>query len=101
MRVKVNGQIVAVCVNEYNDARQNVAAAWCLGLVACGLVLGACCFFYFLFFLGSVPVDTGLSIDYDLATPVNLLGFHPLLFFQAPCSMVKFALHNPAGLGES
>tara|TARA_R100000234_G_scaffold7556_1_gene4893 strand:+ start:232 stop:393 length:162 start_codon:yes stop_codon:yes gene_type:complete len=35
MRVKVNGQNVAVCVKEYNDARQNVAAA-------CGLVLGAC-----------------------------------------------------------
>jgi len=26
-------------------------------------------------------VDTGLSIDYDLATPVGLFRFHPLLFF--------------------
>jgi len=42
MRVKVNGQIVAVCVKEYNDARQNVAAACGLGLGAWGLVLGAC-----------------------------------------------------------
>jgi hypothetical protein len=50
-------------------------------LVACGLVLGAWGFFYFLFFLGSAPVDTGLSIDYDLATPVSLFRLHPLLFF--------------------
>ncbi len=41
MRIKVNGQNVAICVKEYIDARQNVAAAWCLGLVACS-------FFYFL-----------------------------------------------------
>jgi len=74
MRVKVKCQIVAVCVKEYIDARQNVAAA-------CGLVLGAWGFFYFLFFLGSAPVDTGLSIDYDLATPVSLFRLHPLLFF--------------------
>ena len=30
---------------------------------------------------GSVPVDTSLSIDYDLATLVGLFRFHPLLFF--------------------
>jgi hypothetical protein len=30
------------------------------------------------------PVDTGLSIDYDLATPVGLFRFHPLLFFLGP-----------------
>jgi len=48
MRVKVNGQIVAVCVKEYNDARQNVAAAWCLGLVA--WCLGLVAFFIFYFF---------------------------------------------------
>jgi len=64
-------------------------------LAACSLFRGAWCLD-----LGAT-LDTGLSIDYDLATPADLLGFHPLLFFQAPCSMVKFALHNPAGLGES
>ena len=26
-------------------------------------------------------MDTSLSIDYDLATPVGLFRFHPLLFF--------------------
>jgi len=41
MRVKVNGQIVAVCVKEYIDARQNVATACGLWLGACGLVLRA------------------------------------------------------------
>jgi len=30
------------------------------------------------------PVDTGLSIDYDLATPVGLFRIHPLLFFLGP-----------------
>jgi len=63
------------------DKMSQPLGAWGLWLVACGLVLGACCFFYFLFFLGSVPVDTGLSIDYDLATPVSLFRLHPLLFF--------------------
>ena len=29
-------------------------------------------------------MDTGLSIDYDLATPVGLFRFHPLLFFLGP-----------------
>ena len=32
--------------------------------------------------LGSVALDTGLSVDYDLATPVGLLSFFPLLFFH-------------------
>jgi hypothetical protein len=45
MRIKVNGQNVAICVKEYIDARQNVAAAWCLGLDAWGLWLVA--FFIF------------------------------------------------------
>jgi len=40
---KVNDQIVAVCVKEYIDARQNVAAACGLWLVAWCLVLGAWC----------------------------------------------------------
>ena len=31
---------------------------------------------------GSVALDTGLSVDYDLATPVGLLSFFPLLFFH-------------------
>ena len=30
---------------------------------------------------GSVALDTGLSVDYDLATPVSLFRLHPLLFF--------------------
>jgi len=44
MRVKVKCQIVAVCVKEYIDARQNVAAA-------CGLWLGAWGLGLFLFFI--------------------------------------------------
>jgi len=39
--MKVKWQIVAVCVKEYIDARQNVAAAWGLALGAWGLELGS------------------------------------------------------------
>jgi len=45
MRIKVKCQIVAVCVKEYIDARQYVAAAWGLALGAWGLGLGA--FFHY------------------------------------------------------
>jgi len=66
MRVKVNGQIVAVCVKKYIDARQNVAAA-------CGLVLGAWCLWLFLFFRISIlgnPILTICVVSYVYAVIV-------------------------------
>jgi len=42
---------------------------------------------------GSVALDTGLSVGYDLATPVGLLSFFPLLFFHTdPRSYMHFTL---------